>query len=120
MSTRAIVLGLCLILFSGFISCTKEEWVGEEKVYSYRAEITNMPEKEGIHFKKKNDFPWTNVVFTVNKEYIFSSTEIRPGQCEFILYYSDFEHKDTGEKYNPVKHGELFRIWIEGDEGIWY
>mgnify|MGYP001188894110 CR=1 FL=1 len=102
----------------GLAACSKSTWIPEEKKPVYKAEITNLPEKEAIHFKKQNEEAWSNVVFTLNKEYIFSATEIHEGEFEFIIPYHAFLQKDTAEPFPP--DGEVWRIWIEGDEGYWY
>jgi len=110
-----LILAALVCLLPG---CSKKEWIPEEKKALYKAEIDNLPEKQVLKFKKINDFAWTNVVFTLNKEYIFSASEIPEGKREFVIDYEGFRHKDTGEPFPP--DGEVWRIWIEGDEGYWY
>ncbi len=102
----------------GLAACSKSTWMPEEKKPIYKAEITNLPEQEAMHFKKQNEEAWSNVVFTLNKEYIFSATEIHEGEFEFMIPYHAFLQKDTGEPFPPDE--EVWRIWIEGDEGYWY
>jgi len=110
---------ICFSLLNVSLGCRKEDWIPPEKKPSYRAEVTALPSGEGLHFKKLNDGPWSNVVFTLNKEYIFSVTEVPAGQHEFIIDYEGFRHKDTGLPYDPTAE-EVWRIWIEWDEGYWY
>jgi len=103
------------------LGCSKEAWVPPKKDPVYKAEITNTD--EGLVIHKLNDFAWTNVVFTLNKEYIFSVTEVRAGQFKFIIDYEAFHHKDTGNPFDPTgmpSEERVWRVWIEGDEGYWY
>lgn len=117
----ACLLAGVTLLGTAMLGCTKDAWVPPKKDAVYRAEITAI--EDGVLFEKQNDFPWTNVVFTLNKEYIVSVTEVRAGQFKFIIDYSSFRHKDTGEPYDPGEtplKDRVWRIWIEGDEGYWY
>ena len=103
------------------LGCSKEDWIPPKKDPVYKAELTNT--EEGVVIHKLNEFAWTNVVFTLNKQYIFSVTEVRAGQFKFIIDFGAFRDKDTGEPYVPpdipLQEQEM-RVWIEGDEGYWY
>ena len=114
-------VGLAAAVALLMLGCSKEDWVPPKKDPVYKAEITNTD--SGIIFHKMNDFAWTNVVFTLNKEYIFSVTEVRAGQFKFIIDFGSFKHKDTGEPFDPTgvaPEDRVWRMWIEGDEGYWY
>lgn len=111
-----LLLSACFLPLWG---CSKEAWIPEKKEAVYRAEITNLPDGQGLHFKKLNDFAWNNVVFSLNKDYIFFIEQVPEGQREFMIEFEGFRHKDTGEPFDPAEQ-EVWRIWIEGDEGYWY
>lgn len=119
--TRIFAVGLASAVALLMSGCSKEDWIPPKKDPVYKAEITNTD--DGLVIQKLNDFAWTNVVFTLNKEYIFSVTEVRAGQFKFIIDFEAFRHKDTGEPFDPNSMPALERVgrvWIEGDEGYWY
>ena len=113
-------LAVLLAVAGALGGCGKPSWFVEEKDPIYKAEITNLwPKYPSILFKKRNHFAWNNVTFTLNKEYIFSVTEIPEGDIEFEIDFEGFRHKDTGEPFDP-EEDEVWRIWIEGEKGYWY
>jgi hypothetical protein len=111
---------LSALLLTGALQlgCSKKDWIPEEKQAVYKAEVVNLPSREAIYIKKLNESPWTNVTFIINKDYIFSITEVEEGQKELVIKYEGFKHKNTEEPMPPDV--EIWRIWIEGDEGYWY
>jgi hypothetical protein len=96
----------------GLAACSKSTWMPEEKKPIYKAEITNLPEQEAMHFKNRTR-SLEQCGFTLNKEYIFSATEIHEGEFEFMIPYHAFLQKVTA---SLSLHEEVWRIWIEGDE----